>query len=91
MTGLKPRWKICFFYKDAPYFESENDLLLAMAPSDEFAFTSRLTSGVSFDQERYDVTISYFPPKRTRRGAVLNSFYEQEIFQSRMVSCGQYL
>ena len=81
MTGVKPRWKFSFFHKDAPYFENDDDLIVAMNSSDEFAFTSRLTSGVSFDHERFDVITSYFSPlaNTPRSGA-------QQLLRARSIS-----
>ena len=52
-----------------------------MASSDEFSFTSRLTSGVSFDRGRYDFITSYFSPMANspRSGA-------QQLLRARHIS-----
>ena len=82
MTGVRPRWSCSFYHKDADHIETDHDLRNAMETADDFAFTSRLSSGVSFDQERYDVLTCYFTPQANlpRNGA-------QQLVRARNISC----
>ena len=61
-TGVKPLWQIWFYHRDAKHFSSITDLNEAMNAATDFAFTSRMTCGVSFDANRYDISTSYFLP-----------------------------
>ena len=63
MTGNDPRWSCFFYHKEAINFETDDDLSVAMEIADDFAFTSRLSSGVSFDKQRYDIITGYFSPQ----------------------------
>ena len=62
ITGVKLLWQIWFYHKDAEHFSSENDLNEAMKTANDFAFTSRMTCGISFDEDHYDISTSYFSP-----------------------------
>ena len=81
ITGEEPKWNTIFFYNDSVYFENDEDLLEAMNTADDFAYTARLTSVVSFDTIRYDVITSYYSPQANlpRSGA-------QQLLRARNIS-----
>lgn len=62
LTGNKPLWQCWFYHRDATHFSSSQDLPIAMETANEFAYTSRLSSGVSFDALHYDVLTGFFSP-----------------------------
>ena len=63
IAGVSSRWNCCFYWKDASNYDHDDDLLNAIDTADDFSFTSRLTSGVSYNKLRYDVLTCYFTPQ----------------------------
>ena len=51
-----------FFHKDASHFVTDEDLYSAMTTASDFAYTSRMTCGVSFDNPHYDIMTGFFSP-----------------------------
>ena len=62
LTGIEPRWESWFFWKDASHFKTDADLVTAMDSAQDFTFTSRLSAGISYDQDHYDIITSFFSP-----------------------------
>ena len=62
LTGIKASWETWFFWKDASHFKTDADLVTAMRSAQDFTFTSRLTAGIFFDEDHYDIVTSFFSP-----------------------------
>ena len=62
ITGVKAEWQVWIFHKDAEHFKTDIDLHDAINTAQDFSYTSRLTCGVSFEDQRYDVMTGYFSP-----------------------------
>lgn len=51
-----------YYHKNAEHFNSDSDVISAMRSADEFAYSSRMTKGLSFDDNHFDVLTGYFTP-----------------------------
>ena len=62
VTREKPLWRCQYYHKNASHFTSDEDVITAMRTSDEFAYSSVMTKGVSFDDTHFDVLNGLFTP-----------------------------